>query len=1025
MTTLFHDNRHLLWVSVAVLAVAGISAFLALPRLEDPRITNRNPILLTPVPGASADRVEALVTDELEDALQEISEIKQLESTSRTGMSVVSIELRDAIGAGENERVFSKIRDQLARVAPDLPPEAESPTLDDERDPAAFTLIVALTWASRAEEPDLGVLTRLSEELGDRLRGLPGTEIVRRYGDVAEEIRVAVDAPAAASVGLSVPGVRDRLRAADAKVSAGTLRPTARDIPVEVAGELDALERVRRVPLRASGNDAAVRVGDVARVRRDWRRPPREIGVSRGERCVYVAARMRTGAQIGAWSRAAKRELAAFRDAAGSGVAARVVFDQSHYTEKRLASLGWNMLLGAGVVMAVVFLTMGARSALIVGLALPLTVAATLFGVMMTGGALHQMSIFGMIIALGLLIDNAIVVVDELRKRRAAGMAPRRALDATLRHLGAPLLASTATTALAFAPIVLLPGNAGDFVGYIGGSVILAVTSSFLISMTVIAALAARHGDAAAETSDRRWWRHGIGGERLGAVLEGLLARGLRRPIVPVVLAALPALAGFGVGGHLGRQFFPPVDRDMGDVRVWLPRSSSVGETRRRMESIGEAIRSDQRVEAVHWLAGASFPSVYYNLLMNKDRAAHYAQGVIEAPSPVALEALLPELQRRLDRAFPGAQIVLRSFGQGPPVPADVVFRVFGPSVERLRGLGETIRRRLQAHPEVLHTRTTLPRGEPKLFVRADEDAARFAGYGLREIAGRLRARLVGAAGGSVLEGVTDLPVRVRTGGAPRTTMAGIGSVALPAGDHGWLPIASLGELALEPALGAVTRFDGRRCHTIEAYTREGALPIDVTRDVRSALERRGFALPEGYRWELGGALEQDAEAVSNLLAYAPILATMMCAGLVLAFRSVRLALLLGLVAGLSVGLALLSTWAIAFPVSFNTILGALGLIGVALNDSIVVLAAIRADPDARAGDPAGLARAALGCGRHVASTTFTTIGGFLPLLLFVGGDFWPSLAIVLAGGVGGATLLAIGLVPAGYRLLAAPGRRG
>ena len=217
---------------------------------------------------------------------------------------------------------------------------------------------------------------------------------------------------------------------------------------------------------------------------------------------------------------------------------------------------------------------------------------------------------------------------------------------------------------------------------------------------------------------------------------------------------------------------------------------------------------------------------------------------------------------------------------------------------------------------------------------------------------------------------------------------------------------------------GVPAWLDGERTNIVKGYTRNGALPIDVTREVLAGLEAEGFVLPTGYRIELGGAIEQDSQAKGGLITFVPILFTLVIATLILTFRSVKLALLLGVVAGLSVGLGLLATRLIDFPVSFNTILGTLGLIGLAFNNSIVVLAAIRANPRAEAGNANAIAEEIIGTTRHILSTTLTTIGGFLPLLLIVGGDFWPSLAIVLAGGVGGSMILALIFVPAVYVLM-------
>ena len=1024
MITHFHDNRHLLGVTILIVLAAGVTAFFALPRLEDPRINNRNPVVLTIAPGVTADRVEALITEPLERALDEISEIKDVESTSRAGISALAIALKDEVRAGENERIFSKIRDRLASVEPELPPEASSPVLDDERDPAAFTLIVALTWDAAARddvEPELGLLTRLASDLADGLRGVAGTEIVRLYGAVDEEVVVSLDASTAASLGVGAGDAARSLASADAKLAAGVVRAPHRDVRVEVAGSFDAIDRLRRVPITDASGGRLATVGDVATVERAWRTPVTEIGLTGGERAVFVAARMETGRRVGAWAERARGVVDGFRDVAGGGVTIDLTFDQSEYTVDRLRGLGFNLLLGALVVTLVVTITMGLRSSLIVALAIPVTTAAAMFGVLVGGGQLHQMSIFGMIIALGLLIDNAIVVVDEIRKRCDRGLPPRDALASTLRGLAAPLFASTLTTCLAFAPIVLLPGNAGDFVGSIGWSVILAVASSYALSMTVIAALAARFGRFGSTGGKPR--RGGVlsGGVPGGPVARGFsrfLRAGLRAPVALLLVAAIPPAAGFAVAGSLGRQFFPPVDRDMFDVRVWLPERTPIDRTRSLVQEITAAANEWADVERTHWLVGGSFPSVYYNLSMNQDNASHYAQGVIEATSAEAVRTLVPDLQRRLDERFPGAQIVMRSFGQGPPVDAGVSFRIRGPSVASLQELGEQVRGRLQAHPDVLHTRTSLPRGEPQLTARVDEDLARFAGLPLREIAARLRDRLDGAVGGSLLEDVEELPVRVRVGDAERASVSDLASAELAGVGGSWTPLDALGPLELTPTNAGVTRFNARRANIIDGYTREDALPIDVTRAVQDRLDADGFELPPGYTLELGGSLEQDREAVADLMRAAPVLASIMLAALVLTFRSVRLAVVLVAVGGLSVGLALLSTWAIDFPVSFNTILGTFGLIGIAFNDSIVVLAAIRDDPRARAGDPDAIAEAVMGCSRHVVSTTLTTIGGFLPLLLLQGGEFWPSLAIVLAGGVSGATLLATVFVPAAYRVM-------
>ena len=1017
----FLRNPYLLTLSIAIILVAGFSAFMSLPRLEDPRITNRFPVVRTAFPGASAELVEALVTEPLEDALDEIEEINNIQSTSRAGFSAVSVELKDAVTEANSEEVISKVRSKIREASVQLPQGVGEAQVEDQNKPIAFTRIDALVWDGDSQPP-IALIHRLAEDLADGYRAVGGTELVRLYGGATEEITVLADTAELKGLGLTASELARRAAGADPRRPAGAVRDGDSTLLLEVDGALDGLDSVRAIPLGSAPDGSIVRLGHIADVQRGVLDPPHELALFDGKRGIFVAARMAPETQVTPWKAATDRVAADFEKRLGGNLSLQSVFDQSAYTNQRLGELLQSLLLGALVVMVVVMLTMGWRLSLLVGAALPLVAAATLFGIVLLGGQIHQMSIFGMIIALGLLIDNAIVVVDEIRKRREAGLSPAQAVSDASSHLVAPLFASTLTTALAFAPIVLLPGAAGDFVGYIGVSVILAISSSFFISMTVIAALAGRLGNFHSSDSQRRsWWRHGLPGGGLSRAFRASMRVGLKRPLLAMAVAAAIPIVGFVLSTQLGRQFFPPTDRNMFDVQVWLPTESAIERTTNQVRAIEDGIRQHPEVEHVHWLVGGSFPAVYYNLIMDQVRAPHYARGVVVVDSADSTERLVPILQREIDARFPGAQTVVRSFGQGPPIAADVQFRLFGPSIEKLQEIGEQLRLALASHPQILHTQVSMPRGEPKLWLDAELSEVERAGLTLDGVAAQLDAGLEGVAGGLVLEDIEQLPVRVRLDGK-RSDLSALRSMEVTSAGQ-TLPLESLGELALRPELGGVTRYAGERCNTVQGYTVDGALPIEVSSEVLASFEELGVVLPAGYRIETGGSAEEDREAVGNLLTYAPVLVTIMMAAIILVFRSVRIAGILLVVAFLSVGMALLSTFFAGFPVSFNTILGTLGLIGIALNDSIVVLAAIRANKQACTGDHEAILEEVMGCTRHVLSTTLTTMGGFLPLLICIGGEFWPSLAVVLTGGVAGATLMALVFAPAAYVLVRRFGR--
>ena len=668
--------------------------------------------------------------------------------------------------------------------------------------------------------------------------------------------------------------------------------------------------------------------------------------------------------------------------------------------------------MGSLVVVLVILVMMGWRSALLVGSALPLVSAMVLFAMQLLGIPLHQMSIFGLIVAIGLLIDNAIVVVDDVTTKIRGGAARAIAISDTVGHLFVPLLGSTLTTVLAFLPIFLLPGSVGEFVGTIATTVILALIFSFLVSMTVIPSLT---GIFARVEFSKHWWRNGIQLPMLTSGFRSSLTFLLRYPALGVLLAAGIPAVGFLRVAELRNQFFPSADRNQFYIQVWSPPQSSIKSTTETARRIEREIRTDARIVRMDWMIGGSMPTVYYNLVMDQDNKPNYAQAIVTTTDTKSATEIISAMQRRLDRQFPESQIVVRQLGQGPPVEAPIEVRIYGPGIAQLKRLGQQIQGFLYQTPRVLHTRTTFDVSRPKIIIDANEAESELAGLSLADIANQLQTTLEGSTGGSLLESTEALPVRVRFGDEIRGDLNRIASsrIQIP-GSNEWMPLEAVGKLRLEPETSSIPRRNGERCNTIQAFVEADALPPEVTNDFLRRLEEAGFELPGGYRLQVGGDSEELANSMANLFRYAPILAVLMFATIVLSFRSFVLASVIGGVAGLSAGIGFLTLWVAGFPLGFNPLIGTAGLIGLAINDSIVVLSQIRSNPRARAGDIDAIVAEVLSTGRHVISTTLTTIGGFVPLLL-AGGTFWPPLAIVIAGGVGGATILATIYIPSIY----------
>lgn len=1026
MLNAFTANGRVQALAIALITVAGLSAFMILPRTEDPRVLNRIAVILTPFPGATAERVEALVSDPIEDELRQLPEIEIIESQSQPGLSVVSLQLEDRVTA--TEAPWSRARDRLADVQPLLPAGTLPSRFDDDRG-YAFTRLLALRWIGPQPPGEtgamqvLGTLKRYAEELQTRLRSVKGMDLVRLYGEPEEEIRVTLDLKQASALNLSPDDVAAAIAAADAKVAAGTLRNQANDVLVEVTGELDSVERVRRVPLRVDGLDQVIRVGDMAEVVQGITTPLQEIALIHGEPALVVAARMLPDLRIDRWSERVDQVLARFDATLPTNIGIEMLFDQRHYTDTRLGQLVVNILIGFVLILIVLFLTLGFRAAFIVALALPLTVLFTLVCMRYYGLPIHQMSVTGLVVALGIMVDNAIVITESVQRRRQSGRDALTAVRESVAHLWLPLLGSTLTTVLAFMPIALMPGPGGEFVGGIGLSVIFALLGSYLISHTLIAGLGGRFLKST-PGQGKAWYREGIQLPWLARRFEASLYWALNHPRYTLILVMLAPGVGFIGSSQLTEQFFPPSDRDMFHIEVRLPSQASIFATRAQVDAISTHLSAYDGIEAVHWFIGNSAPSFYYNMVQNQDRIPYYAQAIVKAEGFRVVNALIPTLQRRLDDGFPEAQILVRKLEQGPPFFAPVEVRLYGPSLERLQTLGDQLRRVMLATEDVVHSRATLAAGQPKVWLKTRDEVTQAVGLAVTQIARQLQGALDGSVNGSIVEATEELPVRIRMGAARRKQVSDLADVyiASPGAAKGrgypGVPVSALGELEIRPARGAIPRRNGQRVNSIEGYIRAGVLPQTVLERVQASLAGADFVLPPGYRLEYGGESAERDDAVGNLLANIWIIITLLVVVLVLSFNSFRLTGLIVAVAVQAAGLGMLSVFVFNYPFGFTVIVGLLGLMGLAINAAIVILAELKTDERAVRGDDGAIVAAVTSCTRHITSTTITTVGGFMPLIL-AGGGFWPPFAIAIAGGTVLTTLLSFYFVPVVFQRLA------
>ncbi|ATC93308.1 efflux RND transporter permease subunit [Pseudoalteromonas tunicata] len=1002
---LFHHGRFQALV-VALLIVSGLAAISGLPRSEDPRITNRIAIVTTALPGASAERVEVQVSEKLEQKLKSQAEIKHLSSVSRPGLSVLTIELQDEVTNAPP--VWSRMRDLLSDVQPELPANASTPLLDDERG-YAYTRIVSLHGSHN--QTDASTLNRYAKELQNQLRNVSGVELVHLFGVNKEEIQVEVDMQKAAQAQLSIYDIAQAIEGADAKVAAGTLINSHSQIQIELTGAFDSINRIGAIVVKNSDQTGQYQLSDIATITRTIKTPYQEIALIDGKPGVYLAIRMLPKLRIDTFSDRIDLKIKQFEEDLPEQITLQTIFDQRGYTDLRLGDLMNNIAVGFVLILAVLLLTLGFKAALIVGTALPLTVLFTLVSMQMYGLPIHQMSVTGLVVALGIMVDNAIVITDAVQRYRQQGKSAIAAVQAAVAHFWLPLLGSTLTTILAFAPIVLMPGPAGEFVGGIALSVIFALIGSYLISHSLVVVFAGRFLHS---SSKQGFWHQGIRLPALSKQFQLSLQKSLIYPKTTLILVFILPIAGFIGAGKLTEQFFPPSDRDMFQIEVHFAPHLSIEASQQHILAMDQAIRTFEGIEKLDWMIGTNFPSFYYNMLQRNRGANNYAQALVKVRDFERANQLITELQNELDQAFPAAQTLVRKLEQGPPFNAPIELRIYGPNLDTLAELGQQLRTLLIAHPSITHTRPTLVSGSPKLWLAADEAALNHAGLTLTAVATQLQAQFHGILAGSIIDQTETVAVRVKVADKNKENSDDLFASQIQAQQA--LLVEAFASGQLKPSQGIISRRDGERLNAIEAYLITGVLPQTVLNDISKSLADAKFTLPHGYRLEIGGEAQKRNEAVGKLLAQVGIILVLLITVLVLSFNSFTTTALILINALQAVMLGLLSVFIGGYPFGFTVIIGLLGLMGLAINAAIVILSELNA-MQAKS-DKTKITDAVMTCSRHISSTTITTVGGFLPLIL-AGGGFWPPFAVAIAGGTVLTTLLSFYFVPVAYFLLA------
>lgn len=999
---LYYDPRYMILI-ILLIIISGLAGFKTRPKLEDPKSEVRKGCITTFFPGASPSEIESQVSEPIENALHETKGIRSIESFSQRGVSIVFVRLTDeVVNVTES---WSKLKDKLSEITGSLPEGATVPKIVDERRWDSYTAVVALRNTGDSPVPS-SVLSRWAKELENRLRYVPGTRFTELFGMPEEEILVEVEEETLAATGLTINEIAGRINARDSDIPDGFSQTLEVNIPVRLSGDIEELNSLRNVLIKGTPDGNHIRLQDIGIVKRSEKTPSTNSCYVNGKRAVAIASRMDVDYIINDWTANYYKELLEFQGIIPGGLEAEVIFSQKDYTDLRSETLFNNLILGLTLIVILVWMILGWRSAIPICSALPLTLLGVFFLMIPFGISFHQMSIAGLILATGMLIDNPIIIVDDIQRRIEKGCPAPDSIVKSIKHLTKPLIGSNLTTILGFTPILLIPGTTGEYLGQMAWAVIASLAVSLILSLTIIPVIAG-------------WSLCSLKKPiRSKKTFKGIYKSSLRllfsMPKVTICFTVFLPLLGFVFAGELKEQFFPQAERNQLHFSIRLPTYSSIRDTERISKKACDIVSSHPDVQDVALFIGTNAPMIHYSMLAVDENRPDYAQAIVQVKGGIVDPVIVHQLQEELDKKIPEAQSLVTLIERGPPTVAPIEYRLYGPSLDQLEVLSDKAREIMMSIPGIIHTRTSLDCGGPKISLEVKQHEAESAGFTDKVVASQIQSQLEGLSFTSLSEQNEETPILVRIKNGDIANPERVISLPVISEEtSGVVPLGSIADWSVKHQLFNISRRNSLRSNIIYGFVAAGELPVELEKKFKESIKSNNFTLPTGYSFDFGGVSQERNSAVGNLLAYAAIIGVLMVSVLVITFKSFRKAGIIGLVGILSVGLGLLSLWLFNFPMGIASIIGLLGMMGLAINDSIVVIC----DAENSMDSPEALAASVTNSTRHVLTTSITTVAGVTPLIL-AGGNFFPPMQIVIAGGVVGATLLALGFTPSVFYLI-------
>ena len=987
-------RRRLVLATTLLLAVAGLSSWLTMPREEDPQFPHRDGLIVTVFPGADALTVERMVVEPLEEHLAEVAMINFVESTVRAGVAIQHVELLETIY--DTGSAWDEVQEAIDDARREFPAGVYDPQLDDD-----LVSQEAIVYALVGSADPLALLDA-AEIMKRELLSLAGVKEVRFVADPGEQITIEYDDATARRLGLNPRALGLQLAQRSQIVPGGLIYLGQKTANLRPQTELRSLEELRTTPiLLPSGS--SVPLGELAKVRLGPTEPEQEIMRWNGEPAIGVAVvpqdridRVSFGKEV--------REQVASVAARLDGVSIEEMIFQPDLVDSRLQELTGSLRLGIFIVAGILFIAMGLRLGLVVALVVPLVALGSIGIFAAGGGVLHQISIAALVIALGMLVDNAIVVVENIQYRLDQGIPVHEAAVVSVKELAIPLGTATGTTLAAFVPMLIAKGNTSDFTRTIPVMIMLSLTVSYLFAILVTPVLSELVLKPRPKAS-----REG----RFSKMPERIAGLAVRRSGWVLISAVLLMVLTVFSARWVEVKFFPASDRKTVIVELEMPEGTHIETTDKVAHRLESALLQHTHVTSVGTFVGRNGPKFYYNML-SRPSSPHRSMLVAETDAFDSVELVIDWVREWVRLEVPEVAVVARRLEQGPPIEAPVEIMVVGHDFEQMEGVADQVLAAVRSIEGTRDVRHDLSLGAPAVRFEIDDAAAARHGLARTDVAQALLGRTLGVEIGQYRVGEDPIPIKVRSSEGERFLAANLSTidVAVPGGQP--VPLEQVASLEVEWLPAAVHHKHRNRVVKVQAQLAEGVTARRVSQHLEPKLAE--IDLPAGIRLELAGELEESGKANAAILQKMPLGLLLLLFFLLLEFNSFRrMAIIMATVPLAAVGVVpglILSNQ----PFGFMSMLGVISLVGIVVNNAIVLLDVIETRRREGADIDQALTEAVKRRTRPILLTMLTTVAGLSPLA-FSDATLWPPLAWAMISGLMASTVLTLLVIPALYKL--------